>query len=155
MAKGSRKEAVENCLQSLKYPPAHTKITSAQDRSIMILRYVNTCAYLLSHLWLFATSWTVAHQASLSVGFSRKNARVGCHPLLQGIFPTQGSNLVLPHCRQILYYLSHHSWGSPRILGWRVCLFSLIQELNWSLLNCRRTLYQLSYPDTTLPKLVA
>ena len=32
---------------------------------------------------------------------------VGCHALLLGIFPTQGSNLGLLHCRQILYYLSH------------------------------------------------
>ena len=36
-----------------------------------------------------------------------KNTGVGCHALLQGIFPTQGSNSGLPHCRQILYYLSH------------------------------------------------
>ena len=35
--------------------------------------------------------------------------------LLQGIFSTQGSNPGLPHCRQILYQLSHK--GSPRILG--------------------------------------
>ena len=39
------------------------------------------------------------------------NTGVGCHFLLQGIFPTQGSNLGLLHCRQILYYLSHK--GSP------------------------------------------
>ena len=37
---------------------------------------------------------------------------VGCHSLLQGIFPTQGSNLGLPHCRQTLYHLSHR--GSYR-----------------------------------------
>jgi len=36
-----------------------------------------------------------------------KNTGVGCHALLQGIFPIQGSNPGLPHCRQILYYLSH------------------------------------------------
>ena len=36
---------------------------------------------------------------------------MGCHSLLQGIFPIQGSNLGLLHCRQILYYLSHQ--GSP------------------------------------------
>ena len=36
-----------------------------------------------------------------------KNTRVGCHSLLQGIFPTQGSNPSLPHYRQILYCLSH------------------------------------------------
>ena len=35
-----------------------------------------------------------------------KNTGVGCHSLLQGIFPTQGSNLDLLHCRQILYPLS-------------------------------------------------
>ena len=36
-----------------------------------------------------------------------KNTGVGCHFLLQGIFPTQGSNPGLPHCRQTLYRLSH------------------------------------------------
>ena len=30
-----------------------------------------------------------------------KNTGVGCHALLQGIFPIQGSNPDLPHCRQI------------------------------------------------------
>ena len=34
-----------------------------------------------------------------------KNAGVGCHALLQGIFPTQGLNPGLWHCRQILYHL--------------------------------------------------
>ena len=41
---------------------------------------------------------------------------VGSLSLLQGIFPTQGSNPGLTHCRQILYQLSHK--GSPRILEW-------------------------------------
>ena len=45
-----------------------------------------------------------------------KNTGVGCHALLQGIFPTQGSNPGLPHCRWILYHLSHQR--SPRILEW-------------------------------------
>ena len=40
-----------------------------------------------------------------------RNSTVGCHFLLQGIFPTQGSNLDLPHCRQMLYHLSHQ--GRP------------------------------------------
>ena len=40
-----------------------------------------------------------------------KNTGVGCHSLLQGIFLTQGSNLGLLYCRQILYCLSHP--GSP------------------------------------------
>ena len=45
-----------------------------------------------------------------------KNTGVGCHALLQGIFPTQGLNAGLPHCRQILYCLRHQE--SPRILEW-------------------------------------
>ena len=39
--------------------------------------------------------------------FPGKNTGVGSHFLLQGIFPTQGSNLGLLHCRQILYQLSY------------------------------------------------
>ena len=45
----------------------------------------------------------------------KKNG-VDCHALVQGIFPTQGSNPGLLRCRQILYHLSHQ--GSPRILEW-------------------------------------
>ena len=39
--------------------------------------------------------------------FPGKNTGVGCRTLLQGIFPTQGSNRGLPHCRWIFYHLSH------------------------------------------------
>ena len=45
-----------------------------------------------------------------------KNTGMGCHALLQGIFPTQGLNPGLPHYKQILYHLSHQ--GSLRILEW-------------------------------------
>ena len=56
--------------------------------------------------------WTIAHQAPSVRGDSPgKNSGVGCHAPLQGIFPSWGSNLGLPHCRQILYHLSHQ--GSP------------------------------------------
>ena len=51
-----------------------------------------------------------------------KNTGVGCHALFQGIFPTQGSNPGILHCRWILYQLSHK--GSPRILEWVACPFS-------------------------------
>ena len=51
-----------------------------------------------------------------------KNTGVGCHALLQGIFLTQGLNPGLPHCRWILYHLSHQ--GSPRILEWVAYYFS-------------------------------
>ena len=50
-----------------------------------------------------------------------KNTGVSCHALLEGIFPTQGSNPGLPHCRWILYHLNQ---GSPRILEWIAYPFS-------------------------------
>ena len=65
----------------------------------------------LSRVQLFLTPWTVARQAPLSTGFSRQEYWMGCHALLQGIFPTQGSNPGLLHHRQILYLLSYV--GSP------------------------------------------
>ena len=40
------------------------------------------------------TKWTVAHQAPLSKGFSRQEYRVGCHSLLQGIFPPRDGTWV-------------------------------------------------------------
>ena len=46
--------------------------------------------------------------------FPDKNTGVGNYSLLQGIFPTQGSNPGLQHCGQILYLLSHE--GSPQYL---------------------------------------
>ena len=51
-----------------------------------------------------------------------QNTGVGSLSLLQSIFPTQGSNPGLPHCRQILYHLSHEE--SPRILEWVAYHFS-------------------------------
>ena len=65
--------------------------------------------YSLSCIQLFETSWT----ARLLCPWNSpgKNTGVGSHSLLQGIFLTQGLNLSLLHCRQILYHLSHQ--GSP------------------------------------------
>ena len=62
---------------------------------------------LLSRLRLFATPWTVTYQASQSMGFSRQEYWSGLPFPSPGIFPTQGANLSLPHCRQTLYPLSH------------------------------------------------
>ena len=64
-----------------------------------------------------------------------QNTGVGSLSLLQGIFPTQGSNPGLPHCRQILYQLSHQ--GIPRIVGSLSLLqqIFLIQESNQGVLH--------------------
>ena len=75
-----------------------------------------------------------------------QNTGVRSLSLRQGIFPTQGSNPGLLHCRWILYQLSHK--GRARILEWVVSPLQqifLTQESNWGLLRCRQILYQLSY----------
>ena len=66
---------------------------------------------------LFATPWIVACTTLLCPwDFQGKSTGVGCHFLLQGIFPTQGSNPSVSHCRQTLYRLSHQgSQGAPGI----------------------------------------
>ena len=74
--------------------------------------------------------WTGAHQAPLSMGFSRKEYQSGlpCPP--PGIFPTQGSNPGLLHCRQILYSLSH--LGSP---FWKIRRFTGGHEVVFPTIN--------------------
>src|SRR5574340_837670 len=56
-----------------------------------------------------------------------QNTGVGSCALLQGIFPTQGSNPGLQHCRQILYHLSHQ--GSHL----QICSLSLSLSLSSSI----------------------
>ena len=68
---------------------------------------MHACVFsCFSRIQLFETPRTVAHQASLSMGFSRHEEYSGGlpFPLLQGIFPTQGSNSHLLHCTWILYH---------------------------------------------------
>ena len=66
----------------------------------------------VAHLCLTLCAWSPPGQ----------NTGMGSLSILQGIFPTQGLNPSLPHCRQILYQLSHK--GSPRILEWVAYPFS-------------------------------
>ena len=65
-----------------------------------------------------------------------KNTGVGCHALLQEIFPTQILNLGLPHCWQILYQLNHQ--GSPRRMEWVAYPFSSRSSppRNWTRISC-------------------
>ena len=73
-------------------------------------------------LWRIRVSCSVVSHSSTSMDCSppgsscswnslSKNTEAGCHSLLQGIFPTQGSNAGLLHCRWIFYHLSLQ--GSP------------------------------------------
>ena len=78
----------EQCLISMKRPVNVSYL-------YVCIKWHSVRAQLLSHVWLFATTWTTAHQPPLSMVFSGKNTGAGCHFLLQGIFLTQGSNLCL------------------------------------------------------------
>ena len=62
--------------------------------SLCVHAYMLSC---FSCVRLFVILWTIAHQASLSLGYSRQM------PFSRGIFLTQGLNLDLLHCKQILY----------------------------------------------------
>ena len=73
---------------------------------LTIIKYC--CSDALSHVWLFASPWTVARQAPLSMGLSRQKYWSGLHFLLQEIFLTQGSSPRLLH-----------------LLHWQVCSLPL------------------------------
>ena len=103
------------------------------------------CLCLVTHLCL--TLWDPVDCSLLGscvCGDSPgKNTAVGSHALLQGIFPTRGSNSGLPNFRQILYHLSHQ--GRPWLLEWIAYPFSKgsSQPRNWTRV-CRRILSQLN-----------
>ena len=90
----------------------------------LVFLFVSTCisalccaVCLVAHSCLTLCTLMDCRRPSLSVqGDSPgKNTGVGCHALLQGVFPTQESSPGHLHCLQILYHLSPQ--GSPRIVG--------------------------------------
>ena len=73
----------------------------------------------VSEKWKFLSSVRICDPMDCSPWSSpSQNTGVGSLSLLQGIFPTQGSNPGFPHCRWILYQLSHK--GSPFQGNWRL-----------------------------------
>ena len=101
----------------------------------------------LSRVRLLATPWTIAHQAPLSMGFSRQEYWSGlpCPP--PGDLPNPGIKPRSPALQADS--LPSESPGKPKNTGMgSLSLLQgifLTQELNWDLLHCRRILYQLSY----------
>ena len=67
--------------------------------------YAHSVTSVVSNSFLLL--WTVAARLLCPWDFPGKNTGMGCHALLQGIFPTQGLKLCLLYCTQILYPLSH------------------------------------------------
>ena len=68
------------------------------------------CVQALSRVWLFVALWTAHASLLCQWDFPGKGTGMGCHFLLQGIFPTQGLNLCLLRSstgRWILYHWRH------------------------------------------------
>ena len=68
---------------------------------------VSVCVYVLNHfscVQLFATLWTVALQAPLSMEFSRQEYWSGLPFPSSANLPDPGSNPGLPHCRKIFFF---------------------------------------------------
>ena len=83
-----------------------------------------------------------------------RNTGVGCHALLQGIFPTLGSNPSLLHCTQILYQLSH--WGALVRYGRAensIVLYDYDFSLKVGLNSWDLTFTSVSYPSPPLNKM--
>ena len=95
-----------------------------------------TCVLSHSVVSSFCYPMDCSSPGSSVHGDSLGNARVSCHVLLRGMFPTQGLNIGLLHCRWILYHLSHQ--GSPRILETVAYSFSResFWHRNWTGVSC-------------------
>ena len=101
-----------------------------QRVDILLIIHILTCCALVTKscpTLCDPIDWTIARQVPLSMGFSRQEYWSGLHALLQGTFPTQGSNPHHPNYRWILYHLSHQ--GSPSILEW--VAYPIYSESSW------------------------
>ena len=94
---GHGTQCMETIMIHLSFTPIYLIIKMA-----MTFFFHKTALKVKVALSLFVTPWTTE-----SMDFSRPEYGVGSLSLLQGIFPTHGSNPGLPHCRQILYQLSY------------------------------------------------
>ena len=83
-----------------------------------------------------------------------KNTEVGCHALLQGIFPTQGLNPGLLHCRRIPDLLSHQ--GIPKKAEcWRTDAFKLWSwRVPWTLSRSHQSILKEITPKYSLEGLL-
>ena len=97
--------------------------------------------------------------------FSAKSTGVGCHFLLQGIFPTQGSNPGLLHCRQTLYCLSYQGSlykecvKSKKAEHWRIDAFELwcwrrLLRVPWTARRSNQSILKEINPEYSLEELM-
>ena len=112
----------EECAR-LPCPPAHSTWTPPKCHTLysfhalaLIHNNLQLKAPVHSHVQLFFTLWTIVCQSPLSMEFSRQEYWMGGSALLQGIFPTQGSNPCLLDVSCIARQVLHHwaTWEAPR-----------------------------------------
>ena len=85
---------------------------NANDFCVLILYSVLVCVLsCFSHVWLFVTLWTTAHQATLSIGFSRQEHWNGFPHPPSGHLPDSGIELTSPTLQADSLPKNH--WGSP------------------------------------------
>ena len=115
----------------------------------MIQFSVSACVYMtyvcvsyvlcaVAQSCLTVSPWTAARQTSLSMGFSRREYWSGLHTLLQGIFPTQESNLSLLwllHWQADYLPLSHQGSQCVYIYIYILFHYGLLQDTEYSSLN--------------------
>ena len=115
----------------------------------MIQFSVSACVYMtyvcvsyvlcaVAQSCLTVSPWTAARQTSLSMGFSRREYWSGLHTLLQGIFPTQESNLSLLwllHWQADSLPLSHQGSQCVYIYIYILFHYGLLQDTEYSSLN--------------------
>ena len=130
----------------------YSKITQLTHTHTQTHIYVCVCATLLSHVQLFATLWTLACQAPLSVGFSRQEywSRLPYLPL--GDLPNAGIEPRSPTLQADS--LPAEPPEKPENTGeGSLSLLQQVfpaQELNRRLLHCRQILYQLSHQGSLM-----
>ena len=95
----------------------HRKVIQFYTYNLLYILFHHTLLCVcqsFSHVRLFATPWTVAHQIPLSMEFPRQEYCSGQPFPYKGDFLAQGLNPGLQHCRWILYHLSHQGGPLPQ-----------------------------------------
>ena len=96
----------------------------------------------VSHVRFFVTLWSVVHQALCPWDSPGKNTGVGCHALLQGIFPTQRLNLCLLHCSKFFTnewpgkLQEESNMGASKLISFQIPNFQISLDMHRK--GCRK-----------------
>ena len=105
----------------------HWLCCSVEVHKVSYKRVPWDCMHVLSLscAQLFVTPWTVAHQASLSMGFPSKNTEVGSYFLFHGAFLTQGWNRVSHNAGKKFFTVWTTREAYDTLMWWQIFLCQL------------------------------